>query len=589
MSDNLIFTLSNEGTQEYCCNIIQVGECIPIEGSDFLVKTFINGESVVIRKDEVKEGDIMFFAAHETALSREFLSNNNLYEGSCYDMNNSKEDVQPIIDEIQKLKKEIKELESSIKVVAKLSYSSISKTAKLEEGIDPVKKFLNILVNRSKNLETDTKEEITNLLAKSKTKTSASKKIVVYLTQKRNDVATLKDDIEKLRLNMKPYIGFFNKYGRVKSIRLKGVTSHGFLFGMEPLIKAFPEYEEELSSFNMKDNIGLDFDTVGNKKFIQVYIPPIKEGKVTGTAGIKKQKTPKFDRMIPGEFNFHYDTNPLGKNMQKIQPNDSITISVKVHGTSAIFSNVKVKFPIKLNFIKKGINKVSSLLFKKEIFPTYYIDYDEVYSSRKVIKNNDINTGVNGGYYSADVWGFFAEMLKGLVPKGFTLYGEIVGYVPGNSEKMIQKDYDYKCEKGNAKLMLYRISEVLEDGTTKEYNVDEVAMWQNDLILSHPELSEYMFTIPIVYHGMASDLYPELSIDNHWHSNFYMSLMNDKNFYMEEDEPLCNNKVPREGLIIRINDDEQLEAFKAKTEYFREWERKGIDNGEIDTEILETL
>ena len=93
--------------------------------------------------------------------------------------------------------------------------------------------------------------------------------------------------------------------------------------------------------------------------------------------------------------------------MYKISPNDTVTISVKMHGTSAIYSNIKTKFPIKLPWYKKVIN-----FFKEETFPTYYIKYDVVYSSRKVIKNKNINPEGTEGYYNKDVWEEYYQILK---------------------------------------------------------------------------------------------------------------------------------------------------------------------------------
>jgi 5'-3' exonuclease len=68
--------------------------------------------------------------------------------------------------------------------------------------------------------------------------------------------------------------------------------------------------------------------------------------------------------------------------------------------------------------------------------------YDLLYSSRRVIKNDDLNTQANH-YYSSDVWGDVARTFEYAVQKGYTLYGEIVGYTRDGS--FIQKGYDYGC------------------------------------------------------------------------------------------------------------------------------------------------
>lgn len=48
-------------------------------------------------------------------------------------------------------------------------------------------------------------------------------------------------------------------------------------------------------------------------------------------------------------------------------------------------------------------------------------------------------------FYEADVWGEYHDLLVGKIPQDMVVYGEIVGYLT-DSDKMIQKDYDYGCE-----------------------------------------------------------------------------------------------------------------------------------------------
>lgn len=58
-SKDIVLSSSKNISHEYCCTIVKIGELFPIEGSDFLCKTLVNGFSIVVRKDEVKAGDIM--------------------------------------------------------------------------------------------------------------------------------------------------------------------------------------------------------------------------------------------------------------------------------------------------------------------------------------------------------------------------------------------------------------------------------------------------------------------------------------------------------------------------------------------------
>ena len=82
-----IFTQSNNIKREYCATIIRVGEVNPIVGADKLASTLVNGFSVVIDKNSVKEGDIMFYCANETMLNENFLSVNNQYDMENRDKN----------------------------------------------------------------------------------------------------------------------------------------------------------------------------------------------------------------------------------------------------------------------------------------------------------------------------------------------------------------------------------------------------------------------------------------------------------------------------------------------------------------------
>ena len=50
--------------EEYCATVVQIGEIFPIEGRDRIVKTLVNGLSIVIGKDEFKTGDIAVYCAN---------------------------------------------------------------------------------------------------------------------------------------------------------------------------------------------------------------------------------------------------------------------------------------------------------------------------------------------------------------------------------------------------------------------------------------------------------------------------------------------------------------------------------------------
>ena len=543
-----IFTKSEGFREEYSCAICRVGEVTPIEGSDFLAQTVVSGFNIVVRKDEVHEGDVVLYAKNETALNKQYLSANNAFEIGEYDLNSNAAEVASLIENGQK-------------------------------------------------------DE-----AKKKT-------------------------------------GFFNKHGRVKMIKLRGCPSMGYIFTLESLVR----WDDTLADVNLEEyidktkegvEIPYNFDTVNGKLFAKAYVPKTNMPRNGGGSGKKTDKTKKFDRLIEGEFSYHYDTQQLNNNMWKLSPDNVVDISLKVHGTSGIFGNILVKSPTLMNKVRdlvnslkdrkirkinRDIEKLSKLIesyegalevskgevaamhkadisiMREEIsdlerkatkienskWNNFSTEYYNIYSSRKVIKNRYINKQVNSGYYSVDVWGEYHRLLEGKIPENVTIYGEIVGY-ENDIDKMIQKGYDYGCERGKNKLMIYRVNEKMSDGTHKEYEISEVIDFANKLVEKYPEISDNIMPYPLLYHGKLTDLYPDIDTTNHWHENVLAELKADKeHFGMELDEPLCKTKVPREGICLRIENDPIKECFKLKSLKFLKKESDDVSNGIVDIEMAD--
>lgn len=79
--------------------IVKIGALEPIENSDFLARTTINGFNVVVGNNDVKEGDIMLYAKLETEVNTDFLSVNNQFEIGERHLNKNYNEVQTLIDE----------------------------------------------------------------------------------------------------------------------------------------------------------------------------------------------------------------------------------------------------------------------------------------------------------------------------------------------------------------------------------------------------------------------------------------------------------------------------------------------------------
>lgn len=366
--------------------------------------------------------------------------------------------------------------------------------------------------------------------------------------------------------------GMFEDNGRVKAIRLKGELSEGFIL---PIIE-FQNYIMSVTNQEIDIEVETEFDIVEhegktfwvNKKYIPKYTA------TPGTPGSKgkKEKTPKgISKIIDGQFRFHYSTILIKKCPHVIQPNDLISITEKIHGTSGISARVLCKQ--ELNWKQK----IAEWLTGEE-----FNVYDYLYSSRTVIKNGFYNKNVTPGFYGVDVWAEADKIVRPCLQRGMSCYYEIVGFLPNGS--YIQKNYDYGCippkenesytPEKHFKVRVYRVTLTNVDGIVHEFSAREVQQWCKQVGLT--PVTEY-------YYGYAKDLYPDLNPSEHWAENFMARLANDKNFNMEMNSPSCNNKVPHEGIVIKI-ENMKSEAFKLKCFAFLDKEGKELDKGETNIE-----
>lgn len=385
------------------------------------------------------------------------------------------------------------------------------------------------------------------------------------------------DDIERKQeclSKAKALCGFFNKYGRVRILKLRGQYSQGFIAGVDSLVN----YNSSLADVDWESMVGKQFNFVEDDEICKKFIPPVKprEQHPAGNQSLWKKrmkKLKKFNRIIPEQFTFHYDTKMLQEHINQLNPDDVVSISVKVHGTSAIFANVLCKRKLTTwEKVKKFFG-----------FKIPEVEYENVYSSRSVIKNQYINPNAQS-YYNLDIWGCVNKVISPYLDDGMTVYGEIVGYIEGTSQ-FIQKNHDYGCKPGQWKFMPYRITMTDSLGNKTEWDLDKVDEWTHNLVKEHPELEDKIMFLTILYYGKIKDLYPDLDIANHWHENLLERMKNDEDkFLMEKREPLCKNNVPREGIVIRKVGDPIARAWKLKTKAHYAKECKEHDEGNVDME-----
>lgn len=366
--------------------------------------------------------------------------------------------------------------------------------------------------------------------------------------------------------------GYVNKHGRIRCIKLGGVPSYGILLTPQSIATFLNLPVETVTQF-LEEHVGEDFDEINGEQFVHVYVPPVKENNHVSKGDKRNAKLKRFKLLIDnGTFRFHYSTSQFQKEIKCFSPDEKVFISNKLHGTSAIFSNTLTNVPT--NWFKRMWRK----------FITHRDEYDQkynlIYSSRTVIKNQYINPNQKeGGYYGDDVWGHWAKKLGGLIPENYCVYGEIVGFTPNGSP--IQKGYDYGCSGGQSKLMVYRLTI-----NGKEQDIPEVIKFGEYL---KENLGVDVLEFPLLFEGTLQELYPDLDTSNHWHENVLENMKNEKRFHMEENEKMCKNKVPVEGVVIRKSLDIHPlpSAWKLKTNKFFFRESSLIDEGEIDIEMTE--
>ena len=365
--------------------------------------------------------------------------------------------------------------------------------------------------------------------------------------------------------------GFFNPKGRVKAVRLRSEPSQGFIMKAEDFLDAVSTFAS-FSRLIDSDSIDEEFDSIGDEIIVKKYV--IQDPRKAGVKSDKKLAK-KVSRVVENQFRFHIDTEQLKKNIYKVNRNDYVSITAKLHGTSFVCGNLLTYR--KLSFVEKILKKLGVNINDKV--------YDLLYSSRRVIKNDDLNTQSNH-YYSSDVWGDASKMISYAVQKGYTLYSEIVGYTRDGA--YIQKGYDYGCiqpayeneyvEGVHYKVYVYRITFTNEDGNVGELSWRQIKAYCEHFGIRH--VPEYYFGKLVNFDKSLKKIKSDEEFNG-----AVIKLLEDK--YLEKYCEFCGNKVPSEGIVLRIDKLFNFDAYKLKSFLFFEMESKQLDENVIDIEAEE--
>lgn len=411
------------------------------------------------------------------------------------------------------------------------------------------------------------------------------------------------------RIEARKLTGCFGRYGRVRMERVEGVLTFGYLFKVDELVRWKPALRE--ASWERYLHVDADgyehsynFDTVCGDLFVKAFEPRPHAQWRGLSKGKRKARRVKFDRLVEGQFAFHYDTMLLRDNIWRFRPTTEVSITVKMHGTSAIVGNLLTRRPTTASAMQQWMGRrideeLRRLRREKRRYPWQkeqqrraaerlealrpepsVVEYGPVYSSRTVVKNRYLKDTLGPGFYEVDIWSEYGRLLYPHLGKGMTVYGEICGYVTGR-DMMVMEGYDYGCAVGENFMVPYRITETDAKGRRREWSVAEVMAWTEAMRRRSEELGRRLRVLTLLYSGTMEALYPDVPTAGRWHEMVLQRLASDhERMGMEEPEPLCHNEVPREGVVVRIVNDAESEAFKLKSDAFVERETLLMDQAE---------
>lgn len=274
--------------------------------------------------------------------------------------------------------------------------------------------------------------------------------------------------------------GMFEDNRRVKSIRLRGERSDGFVV---PL--SYFSYIKHLDLNSYEE--GTTFDSIDGHQICRKYETPsqIRARESGQGKKVKRGETPMF-RMHPDTEQYQRESYKLFNESPCI-----IYATEKLHGTSHRIGHVLEE--TLLWETKKGISRFICKLFtpKKTTKVWTYLN-----GSRRVVLDAQDKDKTRNSFYGTDE--FRNRAVEGItLHKGEVLYGEIVGWVDMNtpimarqSAKVFKSDkailnyinvsaddeitFTYGQAPGQCKFYVYRISQVNEDGNSVELSWPQV-------------------------------------------------------------------------------------------------------------------
>ena len=374
----------------------------------------------------------------------------------------------------------------------------------------------------------------------------------------------------------------------VVAIKLRGNKSDGLVLPLSCLDYCF----EDGAAAHLK--IGDTIDVVNGHDICTKYIPRRSKQVGKPTDG---NKTRKKRVSIAPLFVEHADTEQLAYNLGAFKSGDEVEITLKMHGTSQRTGFL----PVLSGFHRTIWDK----LFRREGKPIY--TYDLITGTRRTIIN-----GEDGGFYGSNAFRMpHAELFRGKLWKGETVYYEVVGFTDTgtpimaecDNKKLNDKDFvkqygktttfSYGCHPNGwndkdggrnepqSDIYVYRMTMTNEDGNIVEYTPDFMRYRCEQIGVK---------TVPVFWKGIIPE--NPASVDDstiepgEWIKNVA------ERFY-DGPDPIGKTHV-REGVVVRIINKPKFCAYKHKNHTFKMLSGiivEAVADGEVavDDTVIEEL
>lgn len=365
----------------------------------------------------------------------------------------------------------------------------------------------------------------------------------------------------------------------VVAIKLRGNKSDGLVLPLSCLDYCF----EDGAAAHL--NIGDTIDVVNGHDICTKYIPRRNKSVGRPTDG---NKTRKKRVSIAPLFIEHADTEQLAYNLGAFKSGDEVEITLKMHGTSQRTGFL----PVLSGFHRTIWDK----LFRREGKPIY--TYDLITGTRRTIID-----GEDGGFYGSNAFRMpHAELFRGKLWKGETIYYEVVGFTDTgtpimaecDNKKLNDKDFvkqygktttfSYGCHPNGwndkdggrnepqSDIYVYRMTMTNEDGNIVEYTPDFMRYRCEQMGVK---------TVPVFWKGIIPEN-PASADDSTIEPGEWIKNVAER-FY-DGPDPIGKTHV-REGVVVRITNKPKFCAYKHKNWYFKALE--GIVKVEAEAPDME--